>query len=54
VEEGKSESWEDGMGEEIEVEDWQEEMGGGQMEPVRSQGREESSERSSVGGRDRL
>jgi hypothetical protein len=37
VEEGESESWEDGVGEEIDVEDWQEELGGGQTEPVRSQ-----------------
>jgi hypothetical protein len=34
---GESESWEDEMGEEIDVEDWQEELGGGQTEPVRSQ-----------------
>jgi putative hemolysin len=34
--------------EEIEVEDWQEKVGGGQMEPVRSQVREESSEGGSV------
>jgi hypothetical protein len=32
-----SESWEDKMGEEIDVEDWQEELGGGQTELVRSQ-----------------
>jgi hypothetical protein len=37
VEEGGSESWEDGAGEEIEVEDWREELGGGQTEPIRSQ-----------------
>jgi hypothetical protein len=40
VEEGGSESWEDGVGEEIDVEDWQEELGGGQTKPVRSQVRE--------------
>jgi hypothetical protein len=34
---GGSESWEDGAGEEIEVEDWWEELGGGQTESVRSQ-----------------
>jgi hypothetical protein len=38
-----SESWED-KGEEIEVEDWWEELGGGQTEPVKSQVREESYE----------
>jgi hypothetical protein len=37
VEEGGSESWEDEVGEEI---DWQEELGGGQTEPMRSQVRE--------------
>jgi hypothetical protein len=37
VEEGGSESWEDGVGEEIEVENQWEELGGGQMEPMRSQ-----------------
>jgi hypothetical protein len=37
VEEGGSESWEDKVGEEIDVEDWQEELEGGQTEPVRSQ-----------------
>jgi hypothetical protein len=37
---GGSESWEDGVGEEIEVEDLQEELGGGQTEPARSQVRE--------------
>jgi hypothetical protein len=31
------------VGEEIDVEDWQEELGGGQTEPMRSQVREESS-----------
>jgi hypothetical protein len=31
------------VGEEIGVEDWQKELGGGQTEPVRSQVREESS-----------
>jgi hypothetical protein len=36
VEEGGSESGEDRVGEEI-VEDWQEELGGGQTEPMRSQ-----------------
>jgi hypothetical protein len=40
VEEGGSESWEDEVGEEIDVEDWQEELGGGQTEPMRSQVRE--------------
>jgi hypothetical protein len=41
VEEGESEPWEDGVGEEI---DWrEEELGGGQTESVRSQVREESS-----------
>jgi hypothetical protein len=38
-----SESREDGVGEEIDVEDWWEELGDGQTEPVRSQVREESS-----------
>jgi hypothetical protein len=52
VEEGGIESWEDGVGEEIDVEDWREELGGGQTEPMRSQVREESSEGGSVGGRD--
>jgi hypothetical protein len=52
VEEGGSESWEDGVGEEIDVEDWREELGGGQTEPMRSQEREESSEGGSVGRRD--
>jgi hypothetical protein len=47
-----SESWEDKVGEEIDVEDWQKELGGRQTEPVRSQVREESSEGGSVGGRD--
>jgi hypothetical protein len=37
VEEGGSESWEDKVGEDIDVEDWWEELGGGQTEPVRSQ-----------------
>jgi hypothetical protein len=37
VGEGGSESWKDGVGEEIEVEDWQEELGGGKTEPMRSQ-----------------
>jgi hypothetical protein len=32
VEEGGSESWKDGVGEEIDVEDWQEELKGGQRE----------------------
>jgi hypothetical protein len=36
VEEGGSESWEDGVGEEIDVEDWQKELGGGQTDPVKS------------------
>jgi hypothetical protein len=31
------------VGEEIDVEDWWEELAGGQMEPMRSQVREESS-----------
>jgi hypothetical protein len=35
-----SDSWEDKVGEEIDVEDWWEELGGGQTEPVRSQVRE--------------
>jgi hypothetical protein len=43
VEEGGSESCEDEVGEEIDVGDWQEELGGGQTEPVRSQVREECS-----------
>jgi hypothetical protein len=47
-----SESWEDRVGEEINVENWWEELGGGQTEPMRSQIREESSEGDSVGGRD--
>jgi hypothetical protein len=51
VEEGVSESREDEVGEEIEVENRREELGGGQMEPMRSQVREESSEGGSVGGR---
>jgi hypothetical protein len=33
VEEGGSESWEYGVGEEIKVEDQWEELGGGQTEP---------------------
>jgi hypothetical protein len=37
VEEGGSESREDKVGEEIDVEDWQEELGGRQTEPMRSQ-----------------
>jgi hypothetical protein len=45
-----SESWENEVGEVIDVKDWQEELGGGQIEPVRSQVREESSEKGSVGG----
>jgi hypothetical protein len=50
VEEVGSESWEDGVGEEIDVEDWrEEELGGGQTEPVRSQVREESSGEGSGG-----
>jgi hypothetical protein len=52
VEEGGSESWKDGVGEEIDVEDWWEELGSGQTEPLRSQVREESSEGGLVGGRD--
>jgi hypothetical protein len=44
VEEGGSEPWEDGVGEEIDVEDWrEEEFRGGQTKPMRSQVREESS-----------
>jgi hypothetical protein len=52
LEERGSESWEDTVGEEIDVEDWQEELRGGQIVPVRSQVREESSEGGSVEGRD--
>jgi hypothetical protein len=52
VEEGGSKSWKDGVGEEIEVQDQREELGGGQMVPMRSQVREEYSERGLVGGRD--
>jgi hypothetical protein len=37
------------VGEEIEVEDQREELGGGQMEPMRSQVREESSGEGSGG-----
>jgi hypothetical protein len=37
------------VGEEIEVDDWREELGGGQMEPMRSQVREESSVEKSGG-----
>jgi hypothetical protein len=33
VEEEGSESWEDEVGEEIDVEDWQEELGGGRQSP---------------------
>jgi hypothetical protein len=40
VAEGGSESWEGKVGEEIDVEDWQEELRGRQTEPVRSQVRE--------------
>jgi hypothetical protein len=43
VEEGVSESWDDGVGEEVDVEDWWEKLGGRQTEPVRSQVMEESS-----------
>jgi hypothetical protein len=44
VEEGGSEPWEDGVGEEIDVEDWrEEELGGRQTGSMRSQVREESS-----------
>jgi hypothetical protein len=43
------ESWEDEVSEEIEVEDWWEELGGGEMESVRSQVREESSGEGSAG-----
>jgi hypothetical protein len=52
VEGGGSESWEDKVGEEIEVGDRQEELGGGKTEPMRSQVREESLGEGSVGGRD--
>jgi hypothetical protein len=38
--------------EDIDVEDWQGELGGRQTEPMRSQVREESSEGGSVGGKD--
>jgi hypothetical protein len=48
---GGSGSWKNRVGEEIDVEDWQEELGGGQTEPVRSQVREES--RRGVRGRKR-
>jgi hypothetical protein len=34
VEEGRSESCEDEVGEEIDVEDWREELGGGQAEVI--------------------
>jgi hypothetical protein len=37
VEGGGSESWKDGVGEKIKVEDLWEELGGGQTEPMRSQ-----------------
>jgi hypothetical protein len=37
VEEEGSKSWEDEVGEEFDVEDQQEELGGGQMEPLKSQ-----------------
>jgi hypothetical protein len=40
------------VGEEIDAEDWWEELGGGQTELVRSQVREEYSGEGSVGGRD--
>jgi hypothetical protein len=51
MEEGRSESGEDGVGEEIDVEVcW--ELGGRQTETVRSQVREKSPEEGSVGGRD--
>jgi hypothetical protein len=50
MEEGGSESWEDVVGEEIDVEDWQEEeLGGGQTESMRSQVRKESSGEGSGG-----
>jgi hypothetical protein len=52
VEEGGSESWDDEVGEEIDVEDWQEALGSGQTESVRSQVREKSPGEGSVGGRD--
>jgi hypothetical protein len=52
VEEGGSESWKYRVGEELDVEDWWEELGGGLTEPMRSQVREESSGEGSVGGRD--
>jgi hypothetical protein len=49
---GGSESWEDEVGEENDVEERQEELGRGQTEPVRSQVREESPGEGSVGRRD--
>jgi hypothetical protein len=52
VEERGSESWKDKVREGIDVEDWWEELGGGQTEPMRSQVREESSGEGLVGGRD--
>jgi hypothetical protein len=42
VEEGGSESWEDEVRKEIDAEDWREELGGEQTEPLRSQVREGS------------
>jgi hypothetical protein len=49
VEEGGSESGEDEVEEEIDIEDLWEVLGGGRMEPVRSQVRNESSEGGSSG-----
>jgi hypothetical protein len=49
VEEWESESWVDRVGEEIEVEDWWEELGSGQTGLVRSQVREELSGEGSGG-----
>jgi hypothetical protein len=40
------------VGEEIDVQDWWEELGGLQTEPIRLQVREESSEGGSVGRKD--
>jgi hypothetical protein len=42
VEEAGSESWEDKVGEQIDIEDWQEELADGQTAPMRSQVRESS------------
>jgi hypothetical protein len=51
MEEGGFEPCKDEVGEEIDIEDWWEELGGGQTEPVRSQVGEESPGESSVGQR---